>query len=68
MSDVLVNAIASNDLVKFKQCFAESMKGKVEAVLQERKLEIARSVMVEGEEPNDDDDENEPDEGEQDTK
>lgn len=63
--DDLIKAIASNDLVKFKQIFAESMKGHVGTILENRKLEIARSIMVEGEEPDDDDDEDDEDEGDE---
>lgn len=67
--DDLIKAIASNDLVKFKQIFAESMKGHVGTILENRKLEIARSIMVEGEEPEDDEgDEDEDEDDEKSTK
>ena len=49
MSD-LVQAIASNDFVKVKQIFTEAMKEKVEKEKENRKKQIAESVMIEGEE------------------
>ncbi|AFL47758.1 prohead [Acinetobacter phage ZZ1] len=48
MSDI-IQAINSNDLVKFKRCFAEAMKEKVGKILKEEQLAIAKSIMVEGE-------------------
>ncbi|QQM13919.1 prohead core protein [Acinetobacter phage Morttis] len=59
--DDIIQAIASNDLVKFKRCFNEAMATKVGKVLQEEKLQIAKSVMIEGEEAALDDDEDEGD-------
>ncbi|AZU98748.1 prohead core protein [Acinetobacter phage vB_AbaM_PhT2] len=61
--DDIIQAIASNDLVKFKRCFNEAMATKVGKVLQEEKLQIAKSVMIEGEEAalDDEDDEDEGD-------
>lgn len=45
----LIQAINSNDLVKFKRCFAEGMQEKVGKILKEQQLAIAKSIMVEGE-------------------
>ena len=55
--DDLIQAITSNDFVKAKQCFEESMKSKVDKVLENRKIEISKSVFVEGEVPDTDEDE-----------
>lgn len=48
MSD-LIEAIKSNDLVKFKRIFNESMKTAVGTLLEEEKQKIAGAVVVEGE-------------------
>lgn len=48
MSD-LIEAVKSNDLVKFKRIFNESMKTAVGTLLEEEKQKIASSVVVEGE-------------------
>lgn len=60
--DDLIKAIVSNDLVKFKKCFNEAMKEKVGTVLEEEKLKIAKSVMIEGEVRKDDEDDQDDDE------
>ncbi|EQA7786685.1 hypothetical protein ACX818_001270 [Acinetobacter baumannii] len=63
--DDLIKAIVSNDLVKFKKCFNEAMKEKVGTVLKEEKLKIAKSVMIEGEVPNEDDDQDDDEDDEE---
>lgn len=65
--DDLIQAIASNDIVKVKQCFNEAMKEKVVGILDTRKKQIAESVMIEGEEKSVEDDEDEDDEDEDDS-
>lgn len=60
--DDLIQAIASKDIVKTKNFFNEAMKEKVSNIIEQRKVEIASSVMIEGEEKPQDDDEDEDDE------
>lgn len=64
--DDLIQAIASKDIVKAKNFFNEAMKEKVANIIEQRKVEIASSVMIEGEEKPQDDDEDEDDEYEDD--
>lgn len=68
--DDLIQAIASKDIVKAKNFFNEAMKEKVANIIEQRKVEIASSVMIEGEEKHqdedEDDDESEDDESEDD--
>lgn len=59
--DNLIKAIASKDLVKVKKYFNEAMELKLKNVIQERKLELASSVMVVGEKSLEDDEEHEED-------
>jgi hypothetical protein len=47
--DDLIQAIASNDFVKVKQCFNEAMEQRKESVIAEQRKLIASSVMIEGE-------------------
>ncbi len=61
MSDLL-NAIVANDIVKFKQCFYEAMTDKVGSILKEERLKIAKSIMIEGEEPEEDEEDESDDE------
>lgn len=54
----LIEAIKSNDLVAVKKAYAPLIAEKVHSLIEARKVEIARSVMIEGEEePEDDEDE-----------
>lgn len=56
----LIEAIKSNDLVAVKKAYAPLIAEKVHSLIKARKVEIARSVMIEGEEePEEDDDEDE---------
>ena len=56
----LIEAIKSNDLVAVKKAYAPLIAEKVHSLIEARKVEIARSVMIEGEEePEEDDDEDE---------
>ena len=48
--DDLIQAIASNDFVKVKQCFNEAMEQRKETVIAEQRKLIASSVLIEGEE------------------
>ena len=54
--DDLIQAIKSNDLVAVRKVFESAMAPVVADLIEERKVEIARSIMIEGEEP---DEENE---------
>lgn len=54
--DDLFEAIKSNDLVAVRKYFAENIGPVCGSLIEERKIEIARSIMIEGEEPKDDED------------
>lgn len=62
-----IQAINSNDLVKFKKCFAEAMKEKIDVVLNEHRLALASSILVAGEINESDEDEDEDEDTEDDT-
>lgn len=63
----LVEAIKSNDLVATRKVFFEAMAQKSTDVINEHKLEIARSFLIEGEEHVEDvDDEDDDDDDEED--
>ena len=49
--DDLFEAIKSNDLVAVRKYFAENIGPVCGSLIEERKIEIARSIMIEGEEP-----------------
>lgn len=51
----LIEAIKSNDLVATRKVFKELMSEKATSLIEERKIEIARSIMIEGEEVDDED-------------
>lgn len=53
--DDLFEAIKSNDLVAVRKYFAENIGPVCGSLIEERKIEIARSIMIEGEEPKDED-------------
>lgn len=53
--DDLFEAIKSNDLVAVRKYFAENIGPVCGSLIEERKIEIARSIMIEGEEPKEDD-------------
>lgn len=53
--DDLFEAIKSSDLVAVRKYFAENIGPVCGSLIQERKIEIARSIMIEGEEPKEDD-------------
>ncbi|UHS65112.1 prohead core protein [Escherichia phage P896] len=57
--DDLFEAIKSNDLVAVRKYFAENIGPVCGSLIEERKIEIARSIMIEGEEPKEDEDEDE---------
>lgn len=63
--DDLFEAIKSNDLVAVRKYFAENIGPVCGSLIEERKIEIARSIMIEGEEPKDDEDENKDDDKEE---
>lgn len=52
-----ISAIESNDLVAAKKAFGAIMAERTSGLIEERKKFIAASVMIEGEEPVDDEDE-----------
>ncbi|AHY25154.1 prohead [Pectobacterium bacteriophage PM2] len=54
----LIEAIKSNDLVATRKVFKELMSEQATSLIEERKIEIARSIMIEGEEVEDEDDDN----------
>lgn len=57
-----ISAIESRDLVAAKKAFGAIMAERTSGLIEERKKFIAASVMIEGEEPVDDDDEDDEDE------
>ena len=54
-----ISAIESRDLVAAKKAFGAIMAERTSGLIEERKKFIAASVMIEGEEPVDDEDEDE---------
>lgn len=63
----LIQAIQSEDFLKVKKIFNECMAERVESVIQERKIALAKTVMVEGEtEAIDDEDEEDGDDEDED--
>lgn len=62
----LIDAIKSGDLIEAKREFNAKMALVKESVYSEEKLSIARSVIVEGEEPKNKDDDEDEDEDEED--
>lgn len=62
----LIEAIKSNDLVAVRKAFSTLMTEKKTSLIEERKVEIARSVMIEGEEAEDDEDDEDEDKDEDD--
>lgn len=66
--DDLIQAIATNDLVKVKKCFNEAMQTKMSQVVESRKIALAQSVMIEGEkEAMEDEDEDDSDDEDDDS-
>lgn len=53
----LIEAIKSNDLVAARKLFAEAMAARTIDLIKEEKIAIARNFLIEGEEPDDEDDE-----------
>lgn len=53
--DDLIQAIKSNDLVAVRKVFEAHMAPVVSSLIEAEKIKIARSIMIEGEEPNEDD-------------
>lgn len=61
-----ISAIESRDLVAAKKAFGAIMAERTSGLIEERKKFIAASVMIEGEEPVDDEDDEDEDESEKD--
>lgn len=57
-----ISAIESRDLVAAKKAFGAIMAERTSGLIEERKKFIAASVMIEGEEPVEDEDEDDEDE------
>ena len=57
----LIEAIKSNDLVKAKKAFGAIMTERTLNLVESRKLDIAKSVLIEGEESEEDDEDSEKD-------
>lgn len=62
----LIEAIKSNDLVAAKKAFGPLISERANSLIEERKIEIARSVMIEGEESPEEEEDDEEDETEND--
>jgi hypothetical protein len=52
-----ISALKSNDLVKAKKAFGAIMLEQTADLISQRRVEIAQSIMIEGEEKEDDKDE-----------
>lgn len=61
-----ISAIESRDLVAAKKAFGAIMAERTSGLIEERKKFIAASVMIEGEEPVDDEDEDDEDKSDED--
>lgn len=61
-----ISAIESRDLVAAKKAFGAIMAERTSGLIEERKKFIAASVMIEGEEPVDDEDDEDEDKSEKD--
>lgn len=61
-----ISAIESRDLVAAKKAFGAIMAERTSGLIEERKKFIAASVMIEGEEPVDDEDEDDEDKSDKD--
>lgn len=61
MDNTLIEAIKNNDLLKAQRALTEGMKTKVADILERERLVIAKSVVIEGEEPDEDEDDDEDD-------
>ncbi|HIH9267859.1 prohead core protein [Klebsiella phage vB_KpnM_VPA32] len=58
-----ISALKSNDLVKAKKAFGAIMLEQTADLISQRRVEIAQSVMIEGEEKEDDEKDDSEDEG-----
>lgn len=61
-----ISAIESRDLVAAKKAFGAIMAERTSGLIEERKKFIAASVMIEGEEPVDDEDDEDEDKSDED--
>lgn len=52
-----ISAVKSNDLVKAKKAVSSIMSERLVGLVESRKIEIARSILIEGEEPEKDENE-----------
>lgn len=53
--EALMEAIKSNDLVAVRKAIAPLLQERTSNLIENRKIELAQSVMIEGEEPEVDD-------------
>ena len=56
MESQYISACLSNDLVQARKLFESIMQERTMDLINERKAEIARTFLIEGEEPKDEDD------------
>lgn len=61
--EALMEAIKSNDLVAVRKAIAPLLQERTSNLIENRKIELAQSVMIEGEEPEVDDEEDDEDKG-----
>lgn len=62
----LIEAIKSNDLVAVKKSAYPLISERINSLIEQRKVEIARSIMIEGEEaPDEEEDEKEEEENDE---
>lgn len=65
--DAFLEAIMSKDLVKAEKAFGAIMAEKTMELIEKEKVNIARAIMIEGEESEEDEDESEEDDDEDDS-
>lgn len=61
----LIEAIKSNDLVAVKKSAYPLISERINSLIEQRKVEIARSIMIEGEEAPDEEEDDEEDENDE---
>ncbi|WCZ66385.1 prohead core protein [Yersinia phage MHG19] len=54
--DAFIEAIKSNDLIKAKKAFGSIMSERTVSEIEEMRIALAKSIMIEGEEESDDED------------
>lgn len=66
--EALMEAIKSNDLVAVRKAVAPLLQERTSNLIEERKIELARSIMIEGEESDEDDEDDKDEDDKSDSK